>query len=207
MGYRKSIWTKEKILEAIRSLHAAGEDLTPLTMRRANSRVMASALTHFGSWRRAVEAAGFDYEAVRRRGLERRVQTITKWTPESILREVQRLWESGQDLRSSSVHTRLPGLHAAARRIYGSWGEVLKATGIPAQSVRETLRTHYGWKRKWLGNLTRQAGDADSDHPASGRDYQAILRQLGATTDEGWLQRLGGQNQPAPRPTKSTMAQ
>lgn len=72
---RENIWTRESIVEAIRRL--AIDDMPPTAIE--NTRLSGAAIYHFGSWKRAVRAAGFkpygrhggahDARAVRRRAI------------------------------------------------------------------------------------------------------------------------------------------
>ena len=67
-------WTRESILEEIRRLHAAGEDLTSTVVRRQHLSLYATARRrdHFGSWAAALEAAGIDYASLKASARERR---------------------------------------------------------------------------------------------------------------------------------------
>lgn len=67
-------WTQERILEEIRRLHEAGEDLSSAVVRRKYLPLYATARRkeHFGSWAKAVAAAGVDYNLVKRGARERR---------------------------------------------------------------------------------------------------------------------------------------
>lgn len=62
-------WSKEKIVEAIRRLHAEGQSVNNSAMRRMGYRGMMEAAIrpeNFGSWAEAVQAAGLDYEEVKK---------------------------------------------------------------------------------------------------------------------------------------------
>jgi|YNPNPStandDraft_1061719.scaffolds.fasta_scaffold26669_2 hypothetical protein len=69
-------WTNERILEEIRRLYEAGEDLSSAEVRRKHLDLYATARRkeHFGSWASAVLAAGVDYGVVKRSAQERRRQ-------------------------------------------------------------------------------------------------------------------------------------
>src|SRR5512146_2468560 len=123
----KRFWTTATIIEEIRRHHTEDSDLTLLTMRQKSPRLVASAVAHFGGWRQAVEAAGFDYTEIRQLGIERRAQGVTKWTQESVVREIQRQWQLGEDIRASAMKLRLPGLYSAAKKLFGNWPAVLEA--------------------------------------------------------------------------------
>jgi len=62
-------WTREAILHTIRRLHREGHELNNSNMRRLGYRGMmeaASRQRNFGSWAAAIEAAGLDYDRIRK---------------------------------------------------------------------------------------------------------------------------------------------
>ncbi|MGQ9524726.1 MAG: homing endonuclease associated repeat-containing protein [Armatimonadota bacterium] len=67
-------WTQERILEEIRRLYEAGEDLSSAVVRRKYLPLYATARrkVYFGSWAKAVTAAGVDYSLVKHGARERR---------------------------------------------------------------------------------------------------------------------------------------
>src|SRR5262249_47928802 len=63
------MWTKERILDRIKELHAKGEDLSWRHVSTEVDPQLAAAATkrkHFGSWRNAIQAAGLAYGDIRR---------------------------------------------------------------------------------------------------------------------------------------------
>ena len=116
-------WSKERIVAEIRRLHEQGIPLHMASVRKVFSSLVATACSrkYFGSWRAAVEAAGFDYDQVLR---------IKRWTKEKVIEEIRRLAESGGDLRPSVVMRNTQTLLAAARKFFGSWREAVIAAGI-----------------------------------------------------------------------------
>jgi len=55
-------WTRQRIVEEIRQMHSSGVDLSQRNVMQVNGRGR-----YYGTWRAAVEAAGIDYDTVRRR--------------------------------------------------------------------------------------------------------------------------------------------
>ncbi len=189
MGYKPSKWTKGMIIDGIRRHHVSGADLTFSRMRGADSRLVGAAIRHFGGWRQAVEAAGLDYNLVRRVGLRFRSKSITKWTPESIRREVRRLWELGRDVRASAVSARLPGLYAAARTHYRSWNAVLEAAGVSHEAANKATSAWRGWKRRWLRRLQAEAAGVVRGERRRGPNYRRAFRLPKTTPTRDWLGR------------------
>jgi len=95
----------------------------------------ASALKYCGSWRAAVEAAGFDYEEVAWRPL----------TPEKVIARIRELVDANDPLVAADHK----GLVAPALRHFGSWKAAVEAAGctIPdrrkwtPEKVIETIRS------------------------------------------------------------------
>ena len=59
-------WTKEKIISRIKELYDSGEDLSAGYSYYAHSRLMNATVRNFGSWEKAIEAAGIDYDSIRK---------------------------------------------------------------------------------------------------------------------------------------------
>ncbi len=130
--YRYRSWDDESILTEIRRLKETGADLSSKKMDENANPLIATARRRFGNWGAAVERAGIDYSAVRRR---------RRWTRELVVKEIQDLRAKGTDLRSGEIRHQHPALFAAAckPRFFGSWTKALQAsqetapaeTGVP----------------------------------------------------------------------------
>lgn len=152
----KRIWSPDLITAEIRRLHGSGSDITQSWVESIDSRLTSAAIRYFGSWRAAVEAAGINYTPVAEVGRKRRSEKMTKWSRESILEEIRRLHEQGEDLASSVVRRKHLALYATARRKehFGSWSEAVTAAGIDYDAVKQesqARRKRMGdWKRRLL---------------------------------------------------------
>jgi hypothetical protein len=126
--YRYRSWDDESILSEIRRLKEEGADLSSKKMDENSNPLIATARRRFGNWGAAVERAGIDYNAVRRR---------RRWTRELMLQEIRDLRASGADLRSGEIRHQHPALFAAAckRRFFGSWSKALQASLEPAPTA------------------------------------------------------------------------
>jgi len=122
--YRYRSWDDDSILTAIRRLNEEGADLSSKKMDETSNPLIATARRRFGNWGTAVERAGIDYNAVRRR---------RRWTSEMVLQEIRQLRAAGADLRSGEVRHQHPALFAAAckARFFGSWNKALQAAEEP----------------------------------------------------------------------------
>ncbi|MHB1460245.1 MAG: homing endonuclease associated repeat-containing protein [Armatimonadota bacterium] len=117
-------WSRERIIARIRELHDKGEDLSWGNISVNVDPQLAAASTkpkHFGSWREAVEAAGIDYDSVRR---------YTEWSEELIITRLKRLHADGHPLNARAIELLDMPLVTAARRRFESWEKALYAAGI-----------------------------------------------------------------------------
>lgn len=128
-------WSKEKILEEIRKLAEQGHSLNIASVRRVFSPLASIACSrkYFGSWRAAVEAAGFNYDEVIK---------VRRWTKERIIEEIKQLYERGEDLRPKAVSKTSGGLLMAARdpHHFGSWKAAVEAAGINYDEMIKQMR-------------------------------------------------------------------
>jgi hypothetical protein len=154
----KQRWSREEILDQIRAHALNGEDLLHPDFKLKHRSLYLAACAHryFGSWRRAIQAAGLDYECMR----EGRV-----WTRARIISTIQRMAREGNPMGWAQVETGCPGIYRAARRKenFGSWHNALLAAGVqPATNQR-------GRRPNAVKNLDK-AIDAPPQLPAFGED-------------------------------------
>ncbi len=106
-------WSKEAVVREIRKWHDSGGRLEDVS--KLDQSLCGAAKTWFGSWRAAVEAAGF--------------QTAHRsWTKQSIIDEIRDRIRNGQSLSSHEPSNR--NLVAVAYRRFGSWRAALQAAGV-----------------------------------------------------------------------------
>ena len=122
--YRYRSWDDESIISEIKRLNESGADLSSKKMDETANPLIATARRRFGNWGAAVERAGIDYSAIRRR---------RRWTRELVLSEIRELKVKGADLRSGEIRHQHPALFAAAckARFFGSWTKALQAAEEP----------------------------------------------------------------------------
>ncbi|MDT7897746.1 MAG: hypothetical protein RRB24_10605 [Armatimonadota bacterium] len=133
---KRQRWSRERIVQEIRRLHAQGIPLNMASVRRVFPSLVATACSrrYFGSWKAAIEAAGFDYDKVVR---------IKRWTPEEVLAEIRALYRQGADLRPSAVAKHHQTLLVAARKRFGTWAKAVKAAGIDYEAYLR--QQHQEW--------------------------------------------------------------
>lgn len=127
---RYRTWTRSRILSRIQALHGDGADLSWRNVSTRLDPQLAAAATkpsRFGSWRAAIEAAGLNYDEIRR---------YRDWDEERILQEVRELAADGRPLSSKDIQDWDVGLFHAAIRRFRTWDECLQAAGLDATEIR-----------------------------------------------------------------------
>lgn len=127
---RYQVWSRERILEKIQEYHRQGRDLSWRHVSTELDPALAAAAIRagrFGSWERALAAAGLDYEEIRRH---------RAWDAEAVIQELRRMHAEGQSLRVTDVADSCPALVAAARRHFDGWYEAVEAAGLDELEAR-----------------------------------------------------------------------
>lgn len=129
---RSGFWNRGRIIEQIRARQRAGKPLNVLAVERSEGRLSAAAGVYFGSWGKAVEAAGFDYAAIKQQ---------KEWPKPRIVSEIKRMKREGMDISTTmEVRRKYRILHAAAIRHFGSWRAALKSAGLEKLYRRSAAR-------------------------------------------------------------------
>lgn len=129
---RRPRWTKPAIIQMIKKARRNGEDLnwSAVSSRRDEMGKAAFAALQrrlFGSWDRALHAAGMDADEI---------SAYRRWSKNDILFELRELHQAREPLNSGTIQAEDPGLHAAAVRYFGSYNEALRAARINPDLVR-----------------------------------------------------------------------
>jgi hypothetical protein len=130
---RRPRWTKAAIITLIKGAKRQGEDLhwSSVTQRRDELGKAAFAALQprlFGSWDRALTAAGLDADDVNR---------YRKWDKETVCFELRARARDHDPLNSGALQKEEPGLHAAAVRHFGSYDAALQAAKLDPQKFRQ----------------------------------------------------------------------
>lgn len=152
---RYQVWTRDRILEQIRQYHREGRDLSWRHVSTELDAPLAAAAirsNRFGSWQNALEAAGLNYDEIRRH---------RAWEDRDILEELRRRNAAGESMRVSDAAVECPALVAAARRRFDGWYEAVVAAGLDEWEARlghgdewdeETARGETSWSEVRSGS-------------------------------------------------------
>jgi hypothetical protein len=110
---------KTATVEMVRVRHTTGRPMTPSSVHKDDARLYRAARRHFGSWDRAVAAAGLPIQ-----------RASPQWSKERIVRELQRLAETGAPLSPGDIRRSAPRLYVAARTYFGNVRAAAVAAGV-----------------------------------------------------------------------------
>jgi len=122
-------WTRKNIVEEIKRLHAEEVELNYSSVEANHLYLVRAASWHFGTWRRAIESAGFEYESLSK---------YQRWDRERIVARIRELHAQGVDLSWRVISQEVdPRLAAAALRVNGfeSWRDAIAAAGFDIEEV------------------------------------------------------------------------
>lgn len=176
---RQTKWTRERIIEHIRELHSRGDDLSHSAAKRRHQYlvVVAGDPRFFGSWKAAIEAAGFDYE---------RICKHRSWTRAKIVEQIRELYRRGEHLSHEAVKRRYGSLVSAAssKRYFGSWERAIRAAGLSYDKIRKIE----SWDRhkivEKIQELDRQGQDLNNSSMRR-LGYRGMLEAAGRDRNFG----------------------
>lgn len=116
-------WSAERVISEIKAL----KDRSAKFNQKTFPSLYGASIRHFGSWKKAVEAAGFPYEAISRK------KATGYWDRERLVEAIQKLSEK----HSNFVRKKHADLYSAALRIFGSWEKAVTASGFDYESIRK----------------------------------------------------------------------
>ncbi len=137
---RQESWTRNRVLQEIKRL---GQGIRLREARRTHPKLAEAGHRHFGTWRSAVEAAGFQYPE----GMPPR-----RWTLEAINKVIRERLEQRLSLRSSDLKREFSGLLRAARLRFGTWKAARAAAGVPPEEHRRRVI----WTREKIEDAVRE---------------------------------------------------
>jgi hypothetical protein len=134
---RRPRWTKAMIIQLIKQARRKHEDLNWSSASKRRDELGRAAFAAlqprlFGSWARALTAAGLDADDV---------SMYRKWNKDAILVELRSRYKNHEPLNSGALQREDPGLHAAAVRHISSYDTALRSARLEPESLRQ--RQHW----------------------------------------------------------------
>lgn len=131
------LWSRPELVRAIRSRRTEGGSLAYRTVDLEDTGLIKAACRFFGTWEKALRAAGMDAGRIRR---------IRAWDPDKILRAIR---AGARGRPTGNLRPWDKGLFATALAYFGSWPMALEVAGVaPRTRWRPPL-----WSR---GKVTRE---------------------------------------------------
>jgi hypothetical protein len=126
---KPSQWCEPTICQALRDLHRNGRPIWSRKLRETNRPLHSAAIYWFGSYRKAIDAAGLDYARIRQ-------STPGRWDRESVMRELRKLHRQKVPLHHASIERQRPDLVLAAYRYFGNYRKAVEAAGLGYDRIR-----------------------------------------------------------------------
>ncbi len=116
-------WTAERLIEEIRRHGEQGHPLYSYAMQRRDNCLVSAATYHFGSWAKALAAAGFDADAVRATGHNSR---------QAVVNTIHRLLQKYDDIDHAKAARAYYSLCRGAEKFFGSWQDAVSFVKLTA---------------------------------------------------------------------------
>jgi hypothetical protein len=134
-------WSVAQLQDALRTLHAAGTDLSSGRIRRSHRDLFYAARKRLGSWRKAIESIGLNYNSIRR---------ARDWSQQAVIERLQELHRGGAELKTTTIPKLDVPLSGAIQRYFGTVRRALEAAGLPYPEDRSRALAH------WTEEMVRQ---------------------------------------------------
>jgi hypothetical protein len=150
----KTKWDRQVIIKCILKLRDLGEDLTYTRVKEIDSALVGAAVSYFGNWSAALEAAGLDYAEIRSVSMKRRSEKVRKWSINKVLEEIREVEKNEDDLSNAFMKEKHSSLVAAANNYIGSWKKALEMCGFDyAEIQRKGRAKRHEREKSWYRSL------------------------------------------------------
>jgi hypothetical protein len=145
-------WSRENIILELRRLRREGKELHHNAISQHMPELVTAAYRYFGTYRKAVEAAGIDY-------LKVRIRPQRTWNKKRIISELKELERAGRGLWARSVRTTHPYLPRVAKEHFGSYPAAARAAGITPSAIKPP--PYRIWSRQHVLDTLKQIARKD----------------------------------------------
>jgi hypothetical protein len=125
-------WTKDRVIRVIKDARRKNKALNWGAVSKSTGELSRAAFAAigprlFGSWERALQAAGIDGDDVR---------VYRAWSDETVAWELRHRHADGLEMNSGAVQRDDSSLHSAALRYFGTYDRALRAAKLEPGKVR-----------------------------------------------------------------------
>ena len=177
-------WDEQRVVGEILGRH---RDKEPLALKQTPTKLVDAAVYYYESWKAAIEAAGLDYDKIRR--------SNAPWSRERVidaLRTAARSNRQGVGADGAAP----PAVWLAARRMFGSVRAALDAAGIEPGQVFRRTRLDDSELARAIRRLVRERPQMTIGDMHRAKLGRVVVRRFG--TIEHGLKRLGVRWKAAP---------
>jgi len=145
--YQRDRWNPTLIIQTLRQLHRQKKPLWSREIRQTNGALHSAAIHWFGSYRKAIAAAGIDYASIQR-------MVPGRWNPKNVQSELRRLHRDNAALHHAALERENPALMLAAYRYFGSYSSAVSAAGLNYDRIR--VRPMPSWDKQRVISRIRE---------------------------------------------------
>ena len=124
-------WTEEEVRNRIQQLAERGEAINTLHLEMNHPRLWNAARRMYGNIQKAVEAAGYNYSSVKKRGT---------WAEDTITGKIRDYFNEGYDISQIAMLELDSKLLAAGQKFFGAWSRAVTSAGIDYAQVKTRRR-------------------------------------------------------------------
>lgn len=135
----KGAWTQKLIISEIQRLHTDNLPINSKAIFLHQGALWNAACSRFGSWKKAVIAAGIDYASIS-------IRVHGYWNQQTVVAAILQRVKQGQSLCVTTARKgdkRLTCLICAAQAHWGTWRNAIKAAGLNDQEILRTSNRHW----------------------------------------------------------------
>jgi hypothetical protein len=134
-------WDAETVVSAIKKLHKKGVELNLKNVSHIDMSIVNAAAVYCGSWKNAIEMAGFNYAAIKKKPVSKGKKRF--WpNRDLVIQAIQNRVSERKSIKSSVVTMEDSSLYNAARKFFGKngWAEARVVAGFKPQDIRPNLK-------------------------------------------------------------------
>ncbi len=140
---------KEKsVLKAVKRLNRKSKPINAGSIYTNHRALMGAGDRNFGSWKKTVEALGFDYSKIRKTVL---------WSKDKIIKRIKERHRNGGYLNAIAVISDENRLYCAARKYFGSWEFAIIHAGFDYSEIKKKPIAHTpaGFQNSWSRDIIK----------------------------------------------------